>query len=113
MKKCCEKWHKAWRIKLYIGNNTDVLSHRKYWGFCSECGSSLSEWCCCGGKGIMEDPFKDGILRQCTICDKFIKPIKGDLPKELVVDNDDVVLYRVFAKKINELIQYLKAKEGK
>ena len=76
---CC----KAWKVNAGAWEGE--------WQFCPECGTSFDVskkewcncdkpqqkgWCCCGGEGIKEDPFKDGLLRNCTVCNKYIRPIE-------------------------------------
>ena len=97
------------------------------------------EWCECGGKGIKEDPFKDGQQRKCCICGKLIKSIKpqpeycecntsarnplsgcphcgkpikhGSEIEELDMDiNAYGAKFYWLAKKLNELLRLLKSK---
>ncbi len=121
MKKCCKKWIEPG--VMGIRRSDKVINFFNKINFCPECGLSLIGcWCCCGGKGTQEDPFKDGILKRYTICDRCIKPIKSiELPEKFHEETiealsggeliGDIAIHQSVAK-INDLIGYLKSKEN-
>ena len=122
MKRCCEKYKKATNIE--IETNTENERHTffivpKTFEYCPECGSSLkqeSKYCEC--KSMEMTPYYVREYR-CDKCGKQVAPFndgskpKPKLPDELLIFDDSLKLQcDITARKwINQLIDYLKAKE--
>ena len=101
MSKWCECKPLTTTEALNLGASVDwSLLHKK---ICPRCQKPIKPKSKC--KGV--SPYMTGKPAGKTATEESLKS-KRKLPEKMDVDNKDDVMYRVFAKVINEIIDYLK-----